>query len=228
MKTALLTANYNRILCDNSRNSFQAAAERWNADYIELTEITHPITLHPASTKMQAFQVTDADAVFIIDADAIISAKCPNPFTTFEPTFMAVGLSRRIDPDGHLAWLGNTHEWRDKLNVLPGVEPIDPGDWKYFNSGVMLAWREACEAAFTEAFRICNIPNQMGWIEQTPIQYGLKKFNVPVQYGGEEWNYIHGYTLGIDWWDMKTHNMWIIHFAGDPARLQWLPIMRWR
>lgn len=229
MKKALFTANYNGILHDNVRESFMHAANRWGAEYVEMTQENHPIRLHPATVKMEAFDLTDAGAVFIIDADAIISAECPNPFESLPAgEFSAVGLSRRIDPDGHLQWLGVQHEWRDKLLILPGVEFIDPGDWRYFNSGVMLAWRDQHEAAFRVAFEVCHIPNQMSWIEQTPLQYALKKLGCAVHYADDRWNFIHPMMIGGDWTRMRSTGVWVYHGAGDPSRMNWLGRVDWR
>lgn len=230
MKRALFCANYNNALCENSRASFQHAAERWGAEYIEANEGNHKCRLHPATVKMEAFDVTDADAAFIIDCDTIINGRAPNPFETLPAgAFSAVGMSQRLDPDGHLQWLGTTHEWRDKLNVLPGVEPLDPGDWRYFNSGMMLAYRSEHKAAMDLALSICRIPNQMGWIEQTPIQYALKKLGCVVHYADERWNLIHPMSVWPDsFLEMAKTGAYVYHGAGDPSRLQWLPRVQWQ
>jgi hypothetical protein len=229
MKTVLFCANYNGILGDNVRASFKHAAERWGAEYFEANEANHPIKLHPATVKLEPFTLTDADAAFIIDCDAIISAAAPNPFETLPQMFCAGGMSPRIDPDGQLQWCGVQHEWRDKLLTLPGVDQIDPGDWRYFNSGVMLAYRNQNTEAFKQALEICHIPNQLGWIEQTPLQYALKKLGGQMFWFGESWNFIHPQTLGPDWIDMTKHlSVNVYHGAGEPDRLQWLARCKWR
>jgi hypothetical protein len=178
---------------------------------------------------MEVFSITDADVAFIIDCDAIISSQAPNPFDSLpDNKFSAVGLSPRIDPDGHLQWLGVGHEWTDKLLILPGVEYVPSDGWRYFNSGVMLAYKALHQEAMDLAFKICHIPNQMGWIEQTPIQYALKKLGCPVFYAPEEWNFIHPMTMGSNFLDMKSTGVYVYHGAGDPSRMDWLAKVRWQ
>jgi hypothetical protein len=227
MKRAVFTANYNDILCENVRQSFQHAADRWGAEYVEATEENHPVRLHPATVKLEPFMLTDADAVFIIDADAVISSRCPNPFAVMpEEQFSVVGLSKRIDPDGQLAWCGNVFEW-GMVNALPGIEPVPSDGWSYFNSGMMLAWRTTCMPAMALAHEMCRIPNRCGWIEQTFINWTLKKLSVPMHYADERWNFIHPQTLGPNWRDMNAVGGWVYHGAGEPDRLHWLPETKW-
>lgn len=227
MKTAVLTANYNGILVENVRASFQHAANRWGAKYIEATAENHPVRLHPATVKLEAFTLCDADSVFIIDADAIISSRCPNPFEILpQETFSVVGLSKRIDPDGQLAWCGNSFEW-GMVNELPGIEPLPSDGWHYFNSGMMLAWRSSCMAAMALAHEMCQIPNRCGWIEQTFINWALKKLSTPMHCADETWNFIHPQTLGPTWKDMAATGVYVYHGAGEPDRLQWLSEVKW-
>lgn len=229
MKKVLFCANYNGILCENVRDSFQHAADRWGAEYVEAHEGNHPIVLHPATVKAEVFSLTDADAAFIIDCDAIINEKAPNPFETLPAMFCAGGMSPRIDPDGRLQWTGVQHEWRDKLlPILPESERIDPGDWRYFNSGVMVAYRDQNKEVFDLAHSICKIPNQLGWIEQTPLQYALKKLDVPMHWFDDTWNFIHPMMLGGNWGDMSATGKYVYHGAGDPDRLRWLAAVRWQ
>jgi hypothetical protein len=177
---------------------------------------------------MEVFTLTQADAVFIIDADAIISAQCPNPFETLpEGMFSVVGLSQRIDPDGRLAWCGNEFEW-GKLIKLPGVTPLAANGWRYFNSGMMMVWRTQHESVVNKAFELCHIPNDLGWIEQTPINYACKLLGVQMNYAEERWNYIHPMCLGPMWKTMRAYAAWVYHGAGDPSRISWLKEVDWR
>jgi len=222
MKTALFVANYKDILCQNVRESFQHAAARWGAEYVEATRENHPVRLHPATTKLQVFDLTDADA--------IIRSDCPNPFETLPAGhFSAVGLSPRVDPGGDILSCGNDYEWGLML-ALPGVEYLPADGWNYFNSGVMLAYRKQHQAAMDLAYSICRIPNTLGWIDQTPINYACKLLNVDVHWADERWNFIHGCTLGADWMNMHAYQpgAWIYHFAGEPGREGILPVVRWR
>ena len=230
MKTALLTANYNDILCQNVRESFQHAADRWGAEYVEATRENHPVKLHPATAKLEAFDICDADAVFIIDADAIIRSDCPNPFEVLpKGHFSVVGLSPRVDPGGDILSCGNDYEWGLML-ALPGVEYMPADGWNYFNSGVMLAYREQHKAAMDLAYSICRIPNALGWIDQTPINYACKRLGVDVHWADERWNFIHGGTLGKDWMTMHAYQpgAWIYHFAGECGREHVLPLIAWK
>jgi hypothetical protein len=227
MKKALFTANYNGILCENVRVSFKHAAARWGAEYVEATRENHPIRLHPATVKLEAFEITGADAVFIIDADAIISSLCPSPFEALpQDKFSVTELSTRIDPDGQLATCGNVFEW-DQVNALPGVDPIPSDGWKYFNSGMMYAIREHHQAAMDLAFEMCHVSNRCGWIEQTFINWALKKFAVPMFYAPETWNFIHPQTLGPHWLEMLATGIYCYHGAGEPDRMHWLAECKW-
>jgi hypothetical protein len=219
----LLTVNIGGVLCEHARQSLVAAAERWGAAYVEVTEATrrHPVR-QPATLKLAAFAYTTSEAVFIVDADAVISARCPNPFQTLPADLLSVvDLTPRVDPVGAILRHAEG-EWK-KVSAQP------LGGWPYFNSGVMLAWREAHEAVFRQAYDLAQRQHPpLVWAEQTPLNYACQNSKVTLCLIDERWNYMRPQTLGPSWKDLAQHGIWIMHLAGDGQKYQLIPTLDWQ
>lgn len=218
----LFTVNIGGVLHEHARQSFLAAAQRWGAAYVEVTEATrqHPVR-QPATLKLAAFAYTTSEAVFIVDADAVISARCPDPFQTFPADLLSVvDLTTRVDPLGAIQRYAEG-EWRQVT-----AQPL--GGWPYFNSGVMLAWRGAHQAVFRQAYDLVQRQHPpLVWAEQTPLNYVCRDGDVPLCLINETWNFMRPETLGPDWRDLGKHGIHIMHLAGDPKKYQLIPTLLW-
>lgn len=230
MNKALFTANYRGIMCSNTRDSLQDAAARWGARYCEFTEENHAIHLHPATVKMEALDlVPDAEAIFIVDADAIIRSDCPSPFENWPGGQLGVvGISQRIDPTGSIRECGRW-EWSKMLRLADWIDYVPHDSWRYFNSGIILAFRDKHEEIFDLAMKISRVPNDLGWIEQTPLNYAAKKLRADIHYAAEAWNYISPEGMNSLNGDFsRLMPAWICHFAGCPGRESFMQHIRWR
>ena len=56
-KRALVTINVGEVLCPNARRSFEAAAARWEADYVELNGLATPGAPGPHFLKFELFRL---------------------------------------------------------------------------------------------------------------------------------------------------------------------------
>lgn len=244
MTRALLTINFNHALCDNARRSMQASARRWGATFWEINDATPwRLPMAPNAYKTAAFLRSAFDEIFILDADMIVSARCPNPFEAFGgagraatsdasqreacyPLIAVANGSGRFGDYGQIK--GAEHYEVTKLRAqeprLAGAA-YDPNT--YFNTGMMLARRAAHAAMFQLAFDVCHVDHGLGWVDQTPLNLAATKLGVPVQLADERWNYIHPVMLGRGWEDMRTKDAFIYHFAGETGREHILPTVKW-
>lgn len=244
---AILTINFNGALCDNSRRSMQAAARRWGCDFWEINEATPwRLPMAPGAYKTAAFARSDYDEVFILDADVIVSGKCPNPFETFPLTpSLSPSEGERVAKPGEGSPLIAVRNgsarfgdlWQVKAAEAYEVAKLQRQDARfaglpyspatYFNTGMLLAKRAAHAAMFALAHEVCHVDHGLGWIDQTPLNLAALACGVPVNLVDERWNFIHGQTLGADWKDLRRHDVYVLHFAGETGREMTLPQIVW-
>lgn len=230
MSRALLVVNFNRALCDNSRDSMTAAAARWNAEYVEISEANNPgIKVSPASLKCFCFKLCGADEFLILDADTTISARCPDPFEIFRgPELVAVrNGSERF---GDLAQIRacERYEWEKLQAEEPRLAAARYVPGAYFNTGMMVVRRAFHEEMFRLISDIVQTDHGLGWNDQSPINMCASVCGVKVLLASERWNYIHPCMLGDGWLDMKKTGAYLYHGAGEPERIYWLPRVAWQ
>lgn len=234
-KRCVLTINFNNALCDNSRESMQDAAERWDADFWEINEQHGPnLPIAPNAHKCVVFNyfpdwADPYEEAFILDADTIVSSRCPNPFEGFtNPELVAVRNGNHRFGDLAQVKSAEAYEVRKLKAQEPRLADVvyDPGT--YFNTGMMLARRELHAELFKMALDICHTDHGLGWCDQTPINLCALKLGIPVNLVNEQWNFIHGRTIGPGWMDMTTKDVWIYHFAGEPGREHVIPHIKWK
>lgn len=95
---AIAVLNLNNYLPDIGRKAFQAAAERWGVDYVEITE---PLSsAHHFWQKAQiplSIHLAKYERVLQLDADMLVSQDCPNPFEIVPEN--AFGVVSRVQPN---------------------------------------------------------------------------------------------------------------------------------
>jgi lipopolysaccharide biosynthesis glycosyltransferase len=229
MKELLFTANFNKMLLPNSYSSMVAASIRWNCDVVAVNEgLPGGWFLHPAAVKTCIFDLyPDVERVMIVDADIVISESCIDPFHLIdlvEDALHVVPVTPRVGQQNiDIA----QDEWY-RLNLLmPEEDRIPYGDWQYFNSGVMIANRKFHKEMFDLAYKICKIPNNLCWIDQTPLNWAAKKLGVKMNYLDETWNYVGPQHMHQDG-NYEKMNKYIYHFAGSPERLDIIPNVHWK
>jgi D-inositol-3-phosphate glycosyltransferase len=222
MKTALLTLNIGNVLRDNSRASFQAAARRWNCDYIEVTEAHEGI--HPHAMKLKAFDLCDADRVFYVDADAVISAGCPNPFETFpEDAFVAANNQQGHMTDSCRRACADVIS-QDLLKISAELQesPISHPQG-FINSGMWLASRKAHLDILRKALEISILMyGKTSWRDQSALNYTILRNGIPVLEAPPTWNYQFPPDTGS-----RPMEKFIYHWAGGEDRDQ-IDGVNWR
>jgi hypothetical protein len=233
MTRALLVVNFNNALCGNSRASMQAACQRWDAEFVELDEafFAHrpKPAVSPAALKCFCFDLTDAEEIFILDADVVVSEACPNPFETFPgPELVAVQNGSERFGDLWQIRSCERYEW-DKLS-REDVRFADVPYWvgRYFNTGMMLVRRAHHKELFELIRDVVQTDHGLGWNDQTPINAAVAKLRIPLRLTDERWNFIHPCMLGGGWANMISTGVWIYHGAGEPDRIGWLPVIKWQ
>lgn len=232
-KNAILTINMNGALCENSRASMQAAAQRWGADYVEVDEsffFEKPgPAVSPAALKCFCFELTDHDAYFVLDADTLVSAECPNPFVVFPgPELVVVPNGSARFPDLLQIMGCEVYEWNKLLAEEPRLAGAQYRPGMYFNTGMMLLKRSAHEEMFRLVSDIVKVDHGLGWNDQTPINMAAMAKGVSVWRVDERWNYIHPSTLGGGWRKMSSTGKYVYHGAGEPGRNEWLNRVDWQ
>lgn len=189
MKTALLTLNIGNVLRPNTRASFQAAALRWGCDYVEVTESDTPF---PHAMKLKCFELTDADRIFYIDADTVISANCPNPFDMFPmDAFVAVDNQQEQMTEECLNACADNiaRDLRDIMEMRGLGEKSNYPD-KFINSGVWLVSRKHHAAVIMLALDVSlKMEGKTSWKDQSALNYALIHTKTQVLMADTAWNY---------------------------------------
>jgi hypothetical protein len=224
MSRAVVTINCNDVLSDNARRSFQAAAARWDADYVELTEEHKPAEMHPIMMKLMLFELVPAERIFWIDgSDAIIRDDAPSPFAACPATHLGVVKDAQPrKPDYYPLVAQQKREWSVFNNVLNESLPFEKD---YFNAGVMVLTRSSharmCERAYADKVRVSD---RVEWIDQTALNFAAARDHTRILLMDETWNYMHPEQVGH--WDYMEHCVY--HFAGSPERRTVIPKLDWR
>ena len=132
---AICVLNLNSFLPTQCRASFQAAATRWQCEYIEIREPLAQIhhfwikSLIPTSC-----YVTRFERVLQLDADVLIRSDCPSPFDLVPPG--KIGVVTRVQPGCRTAcrviWQNNKRQ-ADVFGV-----PIYTDAREHLNAGFIL------------------------------------------------------------------------------------------
>jgi Flp pilus assembly protein TadD len=223
-KFAVMTINVGDVLTENARQSFKAAAERWRAEYVELTAQPDAPAPRPetgataVAAKFEKFELFDrcqADRIFYIDgADAIVRSDAPTPFEICPPD--EVGAVLNTAPAGilyreRIIACQQELEWR-LFNSLQGRERACPD---YFNTGVLVLTRASHAGMLQRARQLREALVSAGlatlWIDQTPLNYAAAELGIPICLMDETWNYMCPENFG-HWRHMERL---VYHFAGS-------------
>lgn len=222
MTKALLTVNVNGHLTENSRASMLAAAERWNCQFVEVTEPAIPDSLQcpPQFYKLRSWDFTDADDIFLVDADTIIRIDTPSPFDDLPDVFCAC-INKQSHLGMHLTAAKIIEKEEFRRIYQAGFDQVDFAFDKFINSGVWKANREKHKDVFDYAYEVGLTTGTLGWWDQAALNYSLACRQTKIYLANITWNYCMPSL-----WGKMSH--YIYHFAGMPERLNILPQVNWR
>ena len=223
MSRALATVNYGNVLTENSRESMKSACRIWSCDYLELNENSvpkHP-RLSPPAMKTMAFMVSDYDELFLLDADTVVAGHCPSPFETFPNQDELVVVKDRSTYDCQRI------EFDKIAERLPGLNcPLDHA--RYWNSGVILARRDAHEAMFAMSHALALVPMGLAWCDQSLFVISTMLLGLKINFVNEAWNFLSLGRVGNCSALTPDGPVLIAHGAGDPSRIEWLNTIQWK
>lgn len=209
---AIFVADTNKVMSQDTRDSVLAAAKRWEADYVEITESDAPFAHH--ALKLHAFELCDYNYLLILDSDTIIREDAPNIFAQAPAElFCAV---RNQQPHYPRAYDQNVGLARAQIEYIMERQHLGPKEvdveWlsnNFFNSGVMVVSRE--HHALTFAYAAHIFERGLQWWDQIPINVAVHRLHHRYMDLGSMWNFQFPNRL-----DRMT--AYIYHFAGDPGR----------
>lgn len=139
---AIVVLNLNNFLPDIARKAFQAAADRWGAEYVELTEpvllpngrrVHHfwQKALIPQSTALEPYA-----RVLQLDADVLVMPNCPNPFDAVPEG--KIGVVSRIQAHRPVrALIASLTKFAPGCRTFFGLEPYKH-ETQHLNAGFIL------------------------------------------------------------------------------------------
>ena len=144
----LVTLNIGNVLTQNSRESMQAAAERWGCLFIEIKENlvgNHAIHFNKyrGAYNLICDRHNRADSIMFIDADTMIRSDAPNPFELFQGPYVFGVLDSVCAPD-QAAWRADvigSWLWRDHERLrrpIPFEALQKSADLWFINAGVWI------------------------------------------------------------------------------------------
>lgn len=222
MRNVVVTINLNEFLCDNVRSSFQHAAERWGARYLELDEQQVNGEQDPLRIKLKIFDYCRAQRIFYIDADAVIRNDTPSPFdiTPTESLGVVKNSWRRLPAYVDLIRT-EVHDWTllDKLykNFTHFAD--------YFNAGVLVLNRDVHQQLMLKALSAYDRfkEHDIRWHEQSILNYCVARAHTELEWLDESWNYTSPCTTHI----AQGMTQYVYHFAGDSSRNKYLSTVDW-
>ena len=195
----LYTLNYDNYMCQNARESFQAAAHRWHCAYFELQD---DFELYGEYNKVLGIKkhLMSCEKVLYMDADMLIRVDTPNPFELFTSDKVYVvkdtvegwdqerlSFFKEEVSDAWIHWghavLGHSGDGKAFANSCH--------EW-FFNAGWFLCQPRAIEKEI-DLF-IKTIPGGLTTKRQGRPEQGLwncmLKSADKIEYVGREWNFI--------------------------------------
>ena len=205
---AVITLNlYGDGMPENVRDSQRAAAERWGAEYVE---ITRPLFgwHDPFLEKLHLDRHAAAyDRVVYLDRDVIVRADCPNLFDRVPENHFGAVASEQ---DGHNLLL-HIQPKMDRLCQHVGVTMDYTSE--YINSGVLIFSPHIHKPAFEAARCLHGITAERSWevYDQGCLGLGIKWSGTPLHLLPPEFN-----RCGERLWDHWTPKMdaYAWHFCG--------------
>ena len=210
---ALVTLNLNSFMPSKVRDSFQAAAQRWDVAYVEITTPLAPIhhfwqkAIIPLSQGVAGF-----DRVLQLDCDMLVGSDCPSPFDLVPAT--NVGVVSRCQHRNRVPRMqfeSRKPGWAREMGLTPYAHP-----WQHLNAGFIMYGPQqhaALLAAWQAAGRRCKWSDSCTVPEQFALSCLLQSMNVPVTWLPASFNTLRARLRPAG--PMQTY---IYHYNGPRGR----------
>lgn len=173
----------------------KAYAEKYGADYKQITDCSFLPGMHPTYQRLKFFEMTDYDQVLMLDSDAIIMKDCPNIFELYKDSdFCSVE---------DLDW-GSTSEYNKKIRQKFLKLYNASQDYKPFCAAITLMSKE---------FLIKGKELYKQYLHSYPIQYDQGILNRIVVDLGEKYT-----ILPPDWGAHYRKGKFIVHLAAHKKK----------
>ncbi len=205
---AVITLNlHNDGMPDNVRASQRAAAERWGAEYVEITRPLFGWQDAMLEKLHLDRHATSYERVVYLDRDVVVRADCPSLFD--------------LVPEDHIGAVPSEQEGHNLLfHIEPKLDPICrligvSMDYatEYINSGVLVFNPRLYQSAFEAARCLHGISPERSWevYDQGCVGLGIKWSGTPLHLLPPDFN-----RCGLRLWDHWTPKMdsHIWHFCG--------------
>lgn len=215
---AIFVINQGDFMQPVTRASINAAQERWGCHLIEVKASDN--TLHPACWKTTLLATAKEMGIarfMSLDADVVVAASCPSPFTQFADDKIIVVSDRQTHcPARDKAEI-------DEVEIITGYRTKLPN---YFNSGVIVASAKNPQhyRLFEYASELCEQHRHLCWHDQTPFNVSLSQ-QAGVSFVDQTWNFLNPAGRIANWQQMQKN---IYHFAGNPSRHQQIAETNWK
>lgn len=224
-----------KSLHPKSRDSFNSAAARWGADFVEITEPLAPV--HHFWQKAFAIeQLQQYERVVQMDADMLIRWDAPSPFDAVPEHHIGVVSSRQFHPPPEDLDTPSPGRWiskhRDRCIQAwarrMGMEPC--GDEWHLNGGFFLY----SPAGHRDLFkRLRAVGEAAGWTkwrlpEQAALSVLLYNTQVPQTWLPHTWNLVAAHQRHIrEEYCTGFMNGYVYHFTGKVRRGRRIDATRW-
>jgi len=222
MKYAVSVLNIGNFMDETCRASLEHAAERWGADFYEITtdKVKSPSGCQWFNKFVQLDRYEWYDGVLQIDADVMVSIEAPSPFDEWESD--KLGVVNEFQPDAGLVgptavfmakgyYNAVVRRWQRQMKMPP------PPYETYINGGFMIYNPAAAEPWFEEIMRWgakCKY-GYNGLSDQTILSILAYNEKIPVQRMGTTWNVVHAGMRPKLMGPGMCYNVY--HFCGTPT-----------
>ena len=168
-------------------------AEKWGADYHQITDCDFLPDKHPVYQRLKMYEMPEYDQILYLDMDAVVLPSCPNVFEKFKDhKFTAV---QNYD------WDRKTDKYDEIRNRAISIYEAKP-DYRPFCSGVMLIRKD-----FLESTK--NLWRDYLYTYDKKGEHDQGIFNKMVIETGGEYN-----ELGKEWGAWYASGKYIDHLGG--------------
>lgn len=174
------------VLHPTSKRSMVLAAQRWGAEFSEVTQSLDP-GVHPYWQKLLLHNLFPIGSrVLQLDADMVVAGCCPSPFDLVDPDrFGAVNVAQPGCSPFRNRRADAVSTWRKRIGCARRVSDHD-----YLNAGLMLYSVDTHTELFKATYSCggtFGYPRH-GYPEQSALSVQLKRMRTPVTWMPHDFN----------------------------------------
>ena len=212
-----------KSLRPQSRASYQAAAERWGAEFMEIRKPIRQGVHHFWQKMLVPGLLPDGTRVLQLDADMLIRGDAPSPFDLVAPDHIGLVAAQppyRSTPPGRTV-MGNRGRgvalWASRMKTPLRVPP-----GRYLNAGFFLYTTEVARPIFRDAYEIAQRSGfcTKGLPEQAVVSLLLHRDQHPTTWLPYHWNtlQLNASRVGRPW-RHSALSTFIHHFFGEKKHI---------